>query len=837
MADKKTIEDILIDGNYKKIEPKKKNPLIVFLIVLLIVLLLGGAGVYGWNYYMSLQDTSKDYFGKYFFNNNMSSILKNDVYKKTYEKIGKNSFKSDTSVNFTNNFVFDGYEGLNLSNLIINNSIIRNKSLSKVSSEINLNYSDNDVFGFRTISTNDGIAFTSDQVVKKFISSDEDEVNNILNSITGRSLNFNIAYDVINTLENSSEVDVDEEDVSLMKKEMVKLLTSYDDSKYSEKDIIIENNGDNISTKEYKLVLTKDEADSLFSKIMSQLENSKIENHIITGQENKSIFTMGKKSGSNSLYDAFLQNAYDTSGIIAGEDELMDNALSNNINTEAQVMIERAEGDNSNLTRREVGSPDETTIGSEPVQNNDQQPHEQVVHITDEQPISDVETSNQNTVNNEVTSNTTNQTSNEVTNSTNTTNITNTTNTTNSTNTSTPTPIIISKNNLMKVSGVKNSFSSEIQVIDNPNLTSDEDKRIQEEQETQVQEDTMEIFNSISDTIQNTVENARNIDTSSISNRVNTLDKDKKVNYLVEFCKFAIFNQKMNLSSKEFHQVIDEIVNRFEGFDCEEYSISIYVEKDSVKRIIVENDKSMKIEVDFITINSSENKLKVAFLNDKEENNGFSLEIYKNQKDVSSNYNIVYGLVKSGSITEKTEVSFGLEGTENTNELKNEIKIKYSSRKGEFQALVNNVIKYEEDSIEQIAEDKVIYLNNLLPEEKAAITQAVKDKFTTVLSTKLLELNIISESKKNELMQDVVVVEPQITISRDDARDLVVKQIQQLMSIAVASGQEFAAIDIINMQIEGHTVTTENDESGVTITIDGYVFHLSNEFELTDVEV
>ena len=245
----------------------------------------------------------------------------------------------------------------------------------------------------------------------------------------------------------------------------------------------------------------------------------------------------------------------------------------------------------------------------------------------------------------------------------------------------------------------------------------------------------------------------------------------------------------------------------------------------------------MKIEVDFITINSSENKLKVAFLNDKEENNGFSLEIYKNQKDVSSNYNIVYGVVKSGSITEKTEVSFGLEGTENTNELKNEIKIKYSSRKGEFQALVNNVIKYEEDSIEQIAEDKVIYLKNLLPEEKAAITQAVKDKFTTVLSTKLLELNIISESKKNELMQDVVVVEPQITISRDDARDLVVKQIQQLMSIAVASGQEFAAIDIINMQIEGHTVTTENDESGVTITIDGYVFHLSNEFELTDVEV
>ena len=76
MADKKTIEDILIDGNYKKIEPKKKNPLIVFLIVLLIVLLLGGAGVYGWNYYMSLQDTSKDYFGKYFFNNNFITINK-----------------------------------------------------------------------------------------------------------------------------------------------------------------------------------------------------------------------------------------------------------------------------------------------------------------------------------------------------------------------------------------------------------------------------------------------------------------------------------------------------------------------------------------------------------------------------------------------------------------------------------------------------------------------------------------------------------------------------------------------------------------------------------------
>ena len=111
----KTIEDILVSGNYKKVEKKKNNTLIIIILSLLIIL-AAVAVVYIWNNFIKNKEkTAKDFFLDAIVDNNVQALMENELYEETYEKIGNDTFYMDTSINFSTTFDIEGFENFDFS--------------------------------------------------------------------------------------------------------------------------------------------------------------------------------------------------------------------------------------------------------------------------------------------------------------------------------------------------------------------------------------------------------------------------------------------------------------------------------------------------------------------------------------------------------------------------------------------------------------------------------------------------------------------------------------------------------------------------------------------------
>ena len=129
----KTIEDILIDKDYKKVGKlnKKKNKgnkknifLILFLGALIVALI--ALGIFAWKY---IEDsrvvTSKELFLEHALDNNFSSLLENKLYEESYKKLGKENFYMDTKLNFSTTSEIEGFENFDFSKFSLDNNLIK----------------------------------------------------------------------------------------------------------------------------------------------------------------------------------------------------------------------------------------------------------------------------------------------------------------------------------------------------------------------------------------------------------------------------------------------------------------------------------------------------------------------------------------------------------------------------------------------------------------------------------------------------------------------------------------------------------------------------------------
>ena len=107
----KTIEDILINKDYKKVV-KKKNSTFVIIFLIILICILAGLGIFAWKHIEANKEvTAKDLFLKYVLTNNINELLTNDLYKESYKKIGEDDVYMDTRINFSTTSEIEGYEG------------------------------------------------------------------------------------------------------------------------------------------------------------------------------------------------------------------------------------------------------------------------------------------------------------------------------------------------------------------------------------------------------------------------------------------------------------------------------------------------------------------------------------------------------------------------------------------------------------------------------------------------------------------------------------------------------------------------------------------------------
>ena len=892
----KTIEDILVSGNYKKVEKKKNNTLIIIILSLLIILAAIAAVYICNNFIKNKEKTAKDFFLDAIVDNNLQSLMENKLYEETYEKVGNDTFYMDTSINFSTTFDIEGFENFDFSKFTVDNHLVRNADTKKVFTDSIIKYLDNDIFDLKSISLDNNFAINSDQIVTKYISGDTSKMNNLIKEVTGFDVNLNFGNAIIDDIKNSEKIEITEKQIESLNKNIKKIISgNLNEESVTSKDIIVESNGEQIQTTAYTAIIPKDDVLRILTKVKKEITDNKIEDRLFTDKNSVSIFDVKQRVNYTVDPNTDLSNIIDKSTFLVGEENIPESEVIEIVENIIPVegTLNSTDVEDEDLEHRQ-GEIDETVYGYEepveqnPVQNQVSDP----IVITP--PIVDVNqntTSNttvnnntntntnntiKNTVNNgtAVNTNTVNNTTNKVSNTTsntvaNTTNnnvntnsntTINTTNTTNetilNTNTTTERPVsnetvpqngitsdIVDDGTLIPLGLVESieinsykadmrRFSSDIQIIQNPNLTTEEDLRKQEENRELIKEETEELFTSITDAKESNVEIVKNSESQNKS-------EDFSVEY--EILKAMLFKTKMNITIDEYNEFIESLYEKVQNYDFETLVISTYVADGRTVKIVISDNNNLQIEIDFIKINENENKLKVIFLKDNETRNGTMFEIYKAQRDVSCNYEISQSTIKEGAIVEKLVGTLTTKGTNLSNNIQNELQVQYLKGKEEsFRITVDNSIGYEKKNIEELSDQNCLFLNTLSNEEYVAIVNAIKEKTVDVLAEKMTDLDLIDINTGNSFVNRVQEEaanneQEENTISKDEARDIIINRVSELMGEAAGSGEEANLGILTNLRIEGYNVSSSVSQDEALIILNGHEFIIDSTFTIIDV--
>ena len=869
----KTIEDILINKDYKKVV-KKKNNMFVIIFLIILICILAGLGIFAWKHIEANKEvTAKDLFLKYVLTNNINELLTNDLYKESYKKIGEDDVYMDTRINFSTTSEIEGYEGFDFSKFTIDNNLIKRKSDKRIFTNSIIKYLDNDVFDLKTISQDNNFAISSEQIVTKYISGNTDQMNNLIKQVTGADVNLNFGKSMVESIGNSEEIELTEKNVLTIKKDITKILEkNITDENVTQKEIIVDSNGNQVQTTAYIATLNKKQVLDITKEIVKELSSSKVIDRIVSDKNSTSIFEIGSTKEYETNPEVSLENIIDSSEFIVGAEPIQDEVVENIIE-EGPVSgtITSSDVEDENLEHRE-GVEDETVIGYQPpaetpsTNNNQNNNPGEVINIVNpnlnnnnnnnnnNNQNNDNNNNNNNNNNNQNNNTTTNTTTNTVVNNNNNNNNnnSNTTNTTNNNNSGGGSnissdivddggsggggaiiPIALTESvEVIAKNGMQRKFTSDIQIIQNPNLTTEEDRLAQEQNQELLKEETEELFSSIT----NAIESNSQIVTENVKN---TSDDRKDKEF--EIIKSILFKNKMNIKSNDAIEVLNNFYNNLQNHDFETMTISLFVANDKTIKVVIEDDNTLQIEIDFIDINNAERKLKYVYLKDKEARNGNMIEFYKSQRDASVTYDVDFSWISGGKIVEKIAADVSTKGTSLGNSLDNDISIQYVKGKDEsFQVSIKNKIGFAVRSIDALTSDNTLYLNTLSNEEYVAIVNAVKEKTMDVLATKMTDLNLIDLNTGNDFVNRVQEEAEnnrleENNISKDDARNLIIDRVSILMGEAESAGQEVNLGILTGLTIDGYEVTSAITNEEALIVLNGHEFIIDSGFTIIDV--
>jgi hypothetical protein len=122
-----------------------------------------------------------------------------------------------------------------------------------------------------------------------------------------------------------------------------------------------------------------------------------------------------------------------------------------------------------------------------------------------------------------------------------------------------------------------------------------------------------------------------------------------------------------------------------------------------------------------------------------------------------------------------------------------------------------------------------LFLNNLGAEEYSAVVQNLYNKFLSTYNEKRENLNFIDYNTYGESSN---VIE----VSIDEARNALYQTVSGLMTQAQLEGRTLTIQDLNNLNIEGHDVFVNIGEESAIIVVDIYMFSISKDFYLTDIQ-
>ena len=283
-----SMDDIILKGpNYQNEKKKgKAGKIILFLFVIIII---GGAAAGYWYYTKYILQTPKKIFFKYVGQNNITNVLDTDVYYDMISKISKQSFSSESTVDFTTTMKSDFTQLMDVSKLDIVLNISSNKTSDKSMLEAKIAYSSNDLFSVKLLDTKDSIGIASDEILDKYIATSKTEFDNSIEKTS--SIDTDISADVVEDTLNDitkNKIELDDNSKSQIAKDYLDTIyNSIPEEAVTQKpNVVVTIDSETINTDAYTLTLTADQYKAIYKAILEKVKNDELLiNGIVAGEE------------------------------------------------------------------------------------------------------------------------------------------------------------------------------------------------------------------------------------------------------------------------------------------------------------------------------------------------------------------------------------------------------------------------------------------------------------------------------------------------------------------------------------------------------------------------
>ncbi len=335
-------------------------------------------------------------------------------------------------------------------------------------------------------------------------------------------------------------------------------------------------------------------------------------------------------------------------------------------------------------------------------------------------------------------------------------------------------------------------------------------------------------------------------------NETTTVDLEKlnKIYEYEDIVKF-ILGLKINKNLEELQEEIDSFITKVDNLTGNGLTVTVYASNEKAEKISIVLPNENTIDLEVLKKDDIENKLKITYLykgknpllnfetdNELEtelienETNGYSIEIDKISNTSNTSFDLLINFIENEKINKKINIKSDFEGSINSNSVKNNFIITFSTKENESKFSADTNIKFTTKGaeIQSLTDENCLFLDNLSEEDYNLTIQAIKEKIELVKLQKNDKLNFIDTNTGRK--QDIDKILNNIT--RSDAQKLLEAKISSMRNEAQENQQEFTIQNLENLQIDGYEVSSAVTENSAIIAIDIYTFKVDSEFNITN---
>ena len=324
---------------------------------------------------------------------------------------------------------------------------------------------------------------------------------------------------------------------------------------------------------------------------------------------------------------------------------------------------------------------------------------------------------------------------------------------------------------------------------------------------------------------------------------------------------------KVNKTVSELQEILDKEITKIENLNItnKEVKISLYVVEEKLRKLGVKSEdfnlemefleeaNKEKIKFTLLGINTDikiENpEVTTEFQNTTTENtlennavetdklkNGFTITMEKNTSDVSTKIFAEIGLINNLEINTKISCNLTTNGTASSKEIKNEAIFTYTTQEGQLTANLNYNINFETATMEipNLTDETCLFLDKLNDAELTNIINQIRDRVNFVINEKKVTLNLIDQNNNTSVVEQGNIQNSTNLEEKEAVKQKLIEVISNQMGEAIARGETYTLANLESLQIEGYNVTVNISGNIAVVTVNGYVFNIDSEFNLSE---